>query len=1002
MTKVRGISEVKAMRRTLQPLLAVAGLSLLLAGCSGESPTSPKPPTGGGNDGTCTVTITLDATSVTPMAGTAIIVRATVRKGGAVVPDGTSVQFTTDFGFFLETGLPSVSKVTQNGFADVTLGATSSGLSKIKATYECGSAEKSIQYQPVPSNGPFISSIDPTAGTCAGGDTVTINGGRFGTDAGSIRVLFGGLPASVQTVSDTRLVVLTPARTLANPQVPEIVDVTVQFFVGDIPSGTVTAARAFTYYCVDPNRRMTVTGLTPISGPPEGGQQVVITGTNFLPSATSSTATTRVAFGGAPAAVISVSNTEIVVSTPRRILANPAVPETVDVSVTVDLGLVSSQSGLLPQAYTYRSGGSAGQCVGAPGLFVATVRPENPANAGSPDGGDIVVISGGGFTAGGASTSLDRTDVFFGGSQAVTLSVSDSEIRVSTPRRVLTSPDRPDTVSVKVIVDAGGPNEACLDSIGAYTYYPGGYLEPVITSISPSTGPNDASTRVTVFGKNFALPMQVFVGGVEAAVVEIRASEIIFITPMATGPNSLLAGRSVDVVVRNPYTGRDTTSPIQFRYYACPTINTVVPLSAPWNQSTVVTIAGQAFEEPVEVTFETGGLLIRPTVTSVSSSLITVVMPAIDPGLGGAGGCADVSGTFRVRFPSIACPEVTGATNTFTYSVNPMTAVSASPTQLNQAGGPVGSPLAGPPATITVVGTNFVDPMTVEIYGGSGASIPVNNAAVANGTQLSFTAPAVLNSSLNLQPCVPIGGTSVTGTRYVPTSFGIRLRNARTGCSVDLPNVLIYNPADTVCRAPLTFAGVAAPTATLCSAYGPVVFTAAGGFGQYNLSVAGLPEGVTFTTSGTNGQTVTISGIPELAASGPGVASQLFNVSISATDASTPAMSGSTSYSLVVNDPNGPFTASAGTTTLSAVAVGSVITNITPSSLGLGAVTYTAGAVAPALPAEVTFSVSAAGVATLTRSAAGAGGSSTVTVTVADTGCGGTRHEGTVALTLNY
>ena len=113
-------------------------------------------------------------------------------------------------------------------------------------------------------------------------------------------------------------------------------------------------------------------------------------------------------------------------------------------------------------------------------------------------------------------------------------------------------------------------------------------------------------------------------------------------------------------------------------------------------------------------------------------------------------------------------------------------------------------------------------------------------------------------------------------------------------------------------------------------------------------------------------------------------------------------MSGSTSYSLVVNDPNGPFTASAGTTTLSAVAVGSVNTNITPSSPGLGAVTYTAGAVAPALPAEVTFSVSAAGVATLTRSAAGAGGSSTVTVTVADTGCGGTRHEGTVALTLNY
>ena len=77
MTKVRGISEVKAMRRTLQPLLAVAGLSILLTACAGESPTSPKPPSDGGNgSGTCAVTIALDATSVTPMAGTAIISQA--------------------------------------------------------------------------------------------------------------------------------------------------------------------------------------------------------------------------------------------------------------------------------------------------------------------------------------------------------------------------------------------------------------------------------------------------------------------------------------------------------------------------------------------------------------------------------------------------------------------------------------------------------------------------------------------------------------------------------------------------------------------------------------------------------------------------------------------------------------------------------------------------------------------------------------------------------------
>lgn len=1001
MTKVRGISEVKAMRRTLQPLLAVAGLSLLLTACAGESPTSPKPPNDGGSgNGTCTVTIALDATSVTPMAGTAIIVRATVRKGGAIVPDGTSVVFTTDFGFFLETGLSSVSKVTQNGFADVTLGATSSGLSKVKATFECGSAERSIQYQPVPSNGPFISSIDPTSGSCAGGGVVTINGGRFGASLEGVQVLFGGQPASVQSVTDTKLTVLTPARTLANPQVPEAVDVTVRFFVNDIPTGSVTAAKAFTYYCVDPNRRMTVIAIAPNSGPPDGGQQVVVTGTNFLPSATSSAATTRVTFGGASASVVAVTNTTITVLTPRRILANPAVPETVDVAVLVDLGLVSQQAGLLAQAYTYRSGGGAGQCIGVPGLFIATVQPENPANAGSPDGGDIVVISGGGFTAGGSSTTLERTSVFFGGNQGVTLSVSDNSIRVSTPRRVLASPDRPESVAVQVIVDAGGPAEACVESAGAYTYYPGGYLEPVITSISPSTGPNDSSTRVTIFGRNFALPMQVFVGGVEAAVVEIRASQIIFLTPQATGPNSSLAGQTVDVVVRNPYSGKDTTSPVQFRYYACPTINTVVPLTAPWNQSTVVTITGQAFEEPVEVTYEAGGILFRPTVTSVSSSLITVVMPAIDPGLGGAAACSDVVGTFRVRFPAIACAELTGATNTFTYSVNPMTAVGASPTQLNQAGGPAGTDIDELPATITVVGTNFVDPMTVQIYGGNGAAIPVNNAIVANSSQLTFTAPAMQDSYLNTQPCVPANGTVVNGIKYVPTSFGIRLRNSRTGCTVDLPNVLIYNPsqANTACRAPITFVGAPEPTATLCEGYGPVEFTASGGNPNYNIFVTGLPSGITYTA--TPSGTVTIQGTPELAVSGPGVASQSFNVTISATDASTPASVGSISYTLVLNDSQAPFTVTApaaGTFGPAGGATGTFAKTPAPTPAQFSPVTWTMTGGDPG----ITFSSPIGDSVTINVAAGVPDGVYNIQVTATDTpSCGGAAHTATVSYTI--
>ena len=132
--------------------------------------------------------------------------------------------------------------------------------------------------------------------------------------------------------------------------------------------------------------------------------------------------------------------------------------------------------------------------------------------------------------------------------------------------------------------------------------------------------------------------------------------------------------------------------------------------------------------------------------------------------------------------------------------------------------------------------------MTVQLIkdGSPVANTPINNAIVSNTTTLSFSAPAVLNSSLNQQNCI-LGG-SVTGVKCVPTSFGIRLKSARTGCTVDLPNVLVYNPIDTTCRAALTITTPALPAGTATVAYGPLTMAAVGGTGVgFSWSAFGLP-----------------------------------------------------------------------------------------------------------------------------------------------------------------
>jgi hypothetical protein len=402
---------------------------------------------------------------------------------------------------------------------------------------------------------PTVTTLDPTSGPTAGGTTVTINGSNF---VPGTTVTFGGLPATVVSRTDTAVVVRTPA----HPAGP--VDVTIAN-----ANGTATLPAGFTYLAAP-----TATGINPTSGPTAGGQTVTITGSGFVPGATTVTfdgveatgvvvapggtsltavtpagsagpaqvevataggrsarlaytyaavptvtalaptsgptsggttvtitgtglaGTTQVAFGGAPAAIVSRTANSVVVRTPAHAAG------AVDVTVTTPSG-----TDTLAGAFTYTpadtgsgggtgsgtggtggSGGTGGGSgVGGDGTAAAPALSALTPDRGPVAGGQTVVITGSGFVAG-------STTVTFDGVPAASVAVVDDDtLVVRTPAGVA----GPASVVVAVDGVASGPL--------TYTYVAGATVPPAPTadSLDPDSGPAGGGTRVTVHGRNF-------------------------------------------------------------------------------------------------------------------------------------------------------------------------------------------------------------------------------------------------------------------------------------------------------------------------------------------------------------------------------------------------------------------------------------------------------------------------------------------------------------------
>ncbi|MFI1963269.1 beta strand repeat-containing protein [Streptomyces pathocidini] len=713
---------------------------------------------------------------------------------------------------------------------------------------------------------PVVTSVSPNSGGSGGGTIVTITGSGF---TGATQVRFGATMApSFTVISDTQITATTPPGTgtvqvtvtttggtssqfvtftYVNVPVPTLTSISpntgpagggttviltgtnlngataVKFGATNATSFTVNSSTQIT--AVSPAGSGTVpvtvqtpggtsnginftyvsapviTSISPTSGPLAGGNTVTITGTGF-------TSATAVSFGGTPATSFTVNSaTQITATAPAHAAGS------VNLTVTGPGGTSNAV------VYTY---------VGAPVL--TSLVP----NSGPAVGGNVITINGSGFTG--------ATQVLFGGTPAAFTIISPTQIQA-------TAPAGSGTVNVTV-VGPGGTSNAL-----PYTYI----NAPVITSLSPSSGPTSGGNTVTITGTGFTSATAVSFGGTPATFIVNSATQI-----TATAPAH--AAGAVNVTVTGP---GGTSNAVPYTYVGAPTITSVVPNTGPLAGGNTVTITGTGFTGATAVTF---GPNPATSFTIVSPTQITATAPAgtgtVNVTVTGPGGTSNAVPYTYVGAPTITSvvpntgPLTGGNTVTITGTgFTGATAVTFGPN-------PATSFTVVSPTQITAVvpaGTGTVN-VTVTTPGGTSNAVPYTYVAAPTITSISPASGPTSGGNI-----VTITGTGFTGATAV--NFG---PNPATSFTIDSPtqitatapagtgtvNVTVTGPGGTSNAVPYTY--VAAPTITsVVPNTGPLA-------GGNTVTITGTGfTGATAVNFGPNPATFTIDSPTQITATAP-------------------------------------------------------------------------------------------------------------------------------------
>lgn len=407
------------------------------------------------------------------------------------------------------------------------------------------------------SSGPVVTNVTPRVGPTSGGTLITIDGSGF---LGAAYVSFGGVNVVPWSVTDTRIVVFSPAHAAG------LVHLRVTVGATTSPS---TLADDFTYSTGLP----VVTDVSPRNGPVQGGTVVTITGSGF-------SSATSVIFGDVAVLPASVTETQIVVTAPAHAAG------IVHLLVTTPLG--TSVESVLDQ-FTYGSGYPQ----------VISISP----TTGPTSGGTLVSIIG---------TGLSNTvAVYFGETAVAPFSSTATKVLVYSPVH------EPGAVQVRVTTLLG----ASPDVVSAYFTFTA--ATPVVTGVTPASGPVSGGTTITIRGRSLSGAQSVSFGDTAVAPTVVSDTELRVISP---------AGRAagiVDLRVTTTSGVTGVTADDNFLYVSSPRVTAVTPNSGSASGGAFIVIHGVGFTGATVVNFG----LAQATPTVVTDTEIQVTTPPHEAGV---------------------------------------------------------------------------------------------------------------------------------------------------------------------------------------------------------------------------------------------------------------------------------------------------------------------------------------------------------------------------------